>query len=191
SVTATVVFGNAVLSGPYAFSTSGRLPTHAFSARAGSFTAGGGALIGIEDTNQGGTSNIVTTQRTFTGSYSIGPDGRGTLQFCEGTSSSCPLGSSSVTAFFRIVVISPSPAHVIEFSSQATTSATTTAGGEILSQDPSVPGAGNGNLSGTYSFNFAGVSATGTEESVIGDFASNGFGSISLGGPSAPGEMDI
>jgi len=192
SVTATVIFGNKVLSGPYVFSTSGRLtPAKLFWARVGSFTAGGGALSGIEDTNQGGTSNIVTTQRTFTGSYSIGPDGRGTLQFCEGTSSSCPLGSSSVTAFFRIVVISPSQAHIIEFSSQATTSATTTAGGEILSQDPSVPGAGNGNLSGTYSFNFAGVSATGTEESVIGDFASNGFGSISLGGPSAPGEMDI
>jgi hypothetical protein len=192
SVTATVVFGNKVLSGPYVFSTSGRLtPAKLFWARVGSFTAGGGALSGIEDTNQGGTTNIVTTQRTFTGSYSIGPDGRGTLQFCEGTSSSCPLGSSSVTAFFRIVVISPSQAHIIEFSSQATTSATTTAGGEILSQDASVPGAGNGNLSGTYSFNFAGVSATGTEESVIGEFAPNGFGSISPGSPSAPGEMDI
>src|SRR4029077_5113497 len=36
SVMVTVVFGDKVLSGPYAFSTSGRLPTHAFWARVGS-----------------------------------------------------------------------------------------------------------------------------------------------------------
>ena len=193
-VTVTVVFGNAVLQGPYAFSASGRLTTKAFWARVGSFTAGGGALTGIEDTNQGGAPNTVKTQRTFTGSYSIGPDGRGTMQFCEGTSSACPLGSSSATAFFRIAVISPRQAQIIEFSSPTTASATTTAGGEILLQDPSVFAAGNGNLSGTYSFNFAGVSTSATEESAAGEFAANGFGTISAGSsvaPLAPGEIDI
>jgi hypothetical protein len=200
SVTATVIFGNAVLSGPYVFSTSGRVKnlSNAFWARAGSFTAGGGALTGIEDTNQGGSPNSVDTiatagaipvQRSFTGSYSIGPDGRGAMQFCEDTSAACPQGGPA-SAYFRIVVISPNEAQIVEFSSATATSATTTAGGEILSQDPLVS-PNDGNLSGTYSFNFTGVSTTATEESVAGDFAANGFGSISLGSSSSPGELDI
>jgi hypothetical protein len=191
SVTATVVFGNAVLSGSYVFSTSGRLTnsSNPFWARVGSFSAGAGTLTGIEDTNQGGTPNTVNTQRTFTGSYSIGPDGRGTMQFCENTSSACPQGDPA-TAYFRIVVISPSEAQIIEFSSAAPPSATTTAGGEMISQDPLVS-PNSKNLSGTYSFNFAGVSISAVEESVVGEFASNGFGSISAGGPGAPGEFDI
>ena len=194
SVPVTVVFGNAVLSGSYVFSTSGRLPnsSNAFWARVGSFTAGGGTLIGIEDTNQGGAPNTVTTQRSFTGSYSIGPDGRGTMQFCEGPGSSCPQGSGAVTAFFRVVVISPQQAQIIEYSNPSSSSATTAAGGEILSQDPLVS-PNNGNLSGTYSFNFLGVSSAATEESVVGEFAANGFGAISAGSaaPPAPGEIDI
>jgi hypothetical protein len=189
SVMAKVVFGNAVLSGHYVFSTSGRLPTNAFWARAGSFTAGGGALSGIEDTNQGGTPNLVNPQRTFTGSYSVGPDGRGTMQFCEDTSSSCPLGPSSATAYFRIVIVSPKQAQIIEFSSPASASATTTAGGEILAQDP-LAFPNSENLSGTYSFNFAGVSNGATEESVVGEFAANGFGTIGQGSSTSPGQMD-
>jgi hypothetical protein len=204
TVTATVIFGNAVLNGNYVFSTSGRLPTTGvpsgvFWARAGSFSAGNGALTGLaEDTNQGGSPNIVKTNRTFTGSYSIGPDGRGTMQFCEDTGSSCPSGSPSATAFFRIVVISPQQAQLIEFSSPTGSStagsATSTAGGEMVLQDASVSGAGNGNLSGIYSFNFSGVSSGATEESAAGVFAANGFGTISAGSgiaPFAPGEIDI
>jgi hypothetical protein len=195
SVTATVVFGDKVLSGPYVFSTSGRLTntSNAFWARVGSFTAGGGTLTGFEDTNQGGTPNTVTTQRSFTGSYSIGADGRGTMQFCEGTSSACPLGSASATTFFRLVVISPNQAQIVEYSIPPSTSATTTAGGEILSQDPLLT-PNSENLSGTYSFNFSGVSSGATEESAAGEFVSNGFGTIAAGSsvaPLAPGEMDI
>jgi hypothetical protein len=200
SVTAAVTFGNAVLSGPYVFSTSGRLPnlSNAFSARAGFFTAGGGALTGTEDTNQGGSPNTVdntsssTTPplpRNFTGSYSIGPDGRGTMQFCEGTASACPQGGPA-TSYFRIAVVSPAQAEIIE----TPPTGTTTAGGEMISQDPSVVGSGNGILSGTYSYNFSGVSTTATEETVAGDFVANGFGNISLGSvnpTTVPGEMDI
>jgi hypothetical protein len=46
------------------------------------------------------------------------------------------------------------------------------------------------NLSGTYSFNFSGVSTSATEESVAGDFAADGFGHIGAGSASAPGETD-
>ena len=195
SVTATVVFGNNALNGPdYAFSTSGRLPTNAFWARVGRFSVGGGTLSGIEDTNQGGAPNMVITQRTFTGSYFIGPDGRGTMQFCEGSGTSCPQGSPA-TAYFHIVVISPQQAQIIEFSSPTTTSATTIAEGEMIAQDPSVFNTSSGlPLAGTYSFNFAGVSTTGSEESAVGDFFANGHGTINAGSsvaPLAPGEMDI
>jgi len=189
SVMIAVNFGDKVLSGSYAFSTSGRLPTKVFWGRVGTFTAGGGALTGIEDTNQGGSPNTVTTQRKFSGSYSIGADGRGSMQFCENPGTACPLGSPA-TAYFRIVVISPNQAQIIEFSSPTTTSATTIAGGEMISQDPLVfPD--NGNLSGTYSFNFSGVSTGATEESIVGEFKADGFGNISAAGPAAPGEMDI
>jgi hypothetical protein len=193
SVTAKVVFGNAVLSGPYVFSTSGRTTTKVFWARVGSFSAGGGAILnGLEDTNQGGSPNTVQTLRTFSGSYSIGPDGRGTMQFCDGTPApaSCPSGSLSATAFFSIVVVSPQQVQIIEFSLPGKT-ATTTAGGEMISQDPSVPGAGDGNLSGTYSFNFAGVSTSATEHSILGEFAANGHTTISGGTSSTPGEIDV
>jgi len=63
----------------------------------------------------------------------------------------------------------------------------------MISQDSSVFGAGTQNLSGTYSYSFSGVSTTATEESAVGDFAANGFGSISLGSinpTTVPGEMD-
>jgi hypothetical protein len=197
STTVNVVFGNAALSGSYVFSTTGRLPTHAYWARTGSFSLGGGSLSGIEDVNQGGTPNLVTTQRSFTGSYSIGPDGRGTMQFCEGTSAACPLGSPA-TAYFNIAVFSTSQpsvnqAQMIEFSAPGSTSAFTIAGGEMLSQSQSVFSAGAGNLSGTYSFDFAGISAAGTTQSNVGDFVANGHGSIATGSTTpgtVPGEID-
>ncbi len=196
STSVTVVFGNAVLSGSYVFSTSGRLPTGAFWARTGSFSAGGGSLSGSEDTNQGGTPNTVTTTRPFTGSYSIGPDGRGTMQFCEGNNSAaCPQGSPG-TAYFKIVVASPNQAQMIEFSAPppAPASAAIIAGGEMLLQNPSVFNAGNANLSGTYSFDFAGISTGGTEQSNVGDFVANGHGNIANGSSSTPatvpGEID-
>jgi hypothetical protein len=197
SVMVNVVFGNAVLNGQYAFSTAGRTTAKTFWARVGNFSAGGGLLTGTEDTNQGGSPNKVTTQRTFSGSYSVGPDGRGTMQFCENSSSSCPLGSSSATSFFQIAVISPQQVHLIEFSSPTAPfpgSTSITAGGDMILQDPAVYSLRNQNLSGTYSFNFSGVSAAGTEESVVGEFAADGFGNVSAGSqvaPLAPGEIDI
>ncbi|HET6145061.1 MAG TPA: hypothetical protein VFE02_16245 [Candidatus Acidoferrales bacterium] len=197
TTTINVVFGNAALSGSYVFSTTGRLPTHAYWARTGSFSLGGGSLSGIEDINQGGTPNTVITQRSFTGSYSIGDDGRGTMQFCEGTSAACPLGSPA-TAYFNIAVFSTSQpsvnqAQMIEFSAPGSTSAPTIAGGEMLSQSQSVFSAGTANLSGTYSFDFSGITAAGTSQSNIGDFVANGHGSIAAGSTTpgtVAGEID-
>jgi len=192
----SIVFGSAVLSGNFVFSTSGRLPSGEFWARAGSFSAGGGTLVGnAEDTDQGGSPNVVKTGRTFTGSYSIGPDGRGTMQFCEDTRLTCTPGAA--TAFFRIVVVSPQQFELIEFSKPNTSSAAAIiAGGEMIQQDSSLLQPGNPPstlLSGAYSFNFAGISSSGSAESVVGEFSSDGFGHIAAGGasPPTPGAMDI
>jgi hypothetical protein len=189
SIPVTVVFGPSVLSGTYVFSTQGRLTSNgAFWARTGSLSAGGGTITGIsEDTNQGGSPNTVKTQRTFTGSYAVGPDGRGTMQFCEDTTSACPQGSPG-TSVFSIAVISPQQIEIIEYSPSIT------GGGEMLLQDPSVISTGNGNLSGVYSFNFSGVSTAAAEESIVGDFSANGHQTISTGStaaPVSPGELDV
>jgi hypothetical protein len=191
TATATVEYGDSVLSGAYVFSATGRLGNGAFWARAGSFSVGGGALTGSEDTNQGGTPNSVIQRRTFTGSYSVGPDGRGTMQFCENAASACPRGSGAATAFFRIVVASPNQVQMIEFSPPGATSATITASGEMVSQTSQIPLNSQQLLSGTYSFGFSGVSSAAAEESVVGEFAATGFGTITAGGANAPGEMDI
>lgn len=192
SVTVQAVFGSAVLSGQYAFSTTGRTTGKSFWARVGNLSAGGGTLSGLEDTNQGGSStNTVTSQRTFTGSYSINSDGTGTMQFCENNSTSCPTGSSAATSFFQIVVVSPQQIQIIEFSPPTSTAASIAAGGEMILQDPAVYSARNLTLSGSYSFSFLGVTGSGADESAVGEFTANGFGTISAGGASTPGEIDV
>jgi hypothetical protein len=198
-----LTFGNATLQGSFAFSTSGRVvSTNAFFARAGSFTAScpagstgctQGTLIGgIEDTNQAGT---VTQQIPFTGSYTIGADGRGTMQFCEHITTTCTSGAA--TSFFRIVVSSTQQsstqqAQMIEFSPPGSSNAVIAAGGEMDLQNQSIYSAGLTNLSGSYSFNFAGVSSGSTYEAAVGEFTANGNGNILAGAANTtPGTMDI
>ncbi len=176
-VTVTVVFGNAALQGPYAFSMKGRLTSsNGFVARAGSFTAdGSGHLIGgIEDVNPQPSS---TTQKpiSFTGAYLIGTDGRGTMQFCEPSSTAC----TAPTSQFRISMDSAQRAQIIEFDSGSTAS------GELILQDTSVFTSG---LNGTYTFIFSGLSAATTPESEVGQFTASfaaGSGAVTAG------EVDI
>jgi hypothetical protein len=187
SVTVNVTFGNAVLQGPFVFSTSGRVISgNGFFARAGSLNMGGdGTLIGnIEDyvSQTGGAKQL-----TFTGIYSIGPDGRGTMQFCENISTACT--PAAAKAFFRIVVVSPQQAQIIEFSQPNTTAALEVGSGEMDSQDASV--FGSGGLAGIYSFSFSGVSSVGTPQSDVGEFSANGHNTISAGSAITPGRIDI
>jgi hypothetical protein len=196
SVTVTDTFGNAVLQGPYAFSTSGRVISgNSFFARAGSFVAGGdGTLIGIaEDYNQVGQA-LGATQLSFTGIYSISTDGRGTMEFCENISTACT--PAAATAFFRIAVASPLQAQIIEFSKPNSSIALSVGSGEMDSQDSSV--FNNGGLSGVYSFNFSGLSSLAAPQSEVGEFDANGLGVIRAGSTNTPalsgdtpGKMDI
>jgi hypothetical protein len=187
SVTVNVTFGNAVLQGPFVFSTSGRVISgNAFFARVGSFNMGGdGTLIGnIEDyvSKTGGATQLI-----FTGIYSIGPDGRGTMQFCEGIGTACTPGAAKT--FFRIAVVSTQQAQIIEFSQPNTSAALEVGSGEMDKQDASV--FGSGGLAGIYSFNFSGLASAGTPQSEVGEFSANGHGTISAGSASTPGRIDI
>jgi hypothetical protein len=173
----TLAFGNASLQGSYAFSMSGRVTSgNTVRARAGSFTADGSGRIigGFEDINpQPGT--IAGTPIQFSGSYTIGPDGRGTMAFCEpSTSSSCSPGGQ--TSQFRIVVDSAQQAQIIDFP---TTIPLTVTSGEMDLQ-PDATSFNTGSLNGTFSFNFAGFSGA-AAESVVGEFSTNGSGSITTG----------
>lgn len=188
SVTANVTFGNRVLQGPFVFSTSGRVISgNAFFARAGSLNMGGdGTMIGnLEDyaSQSGGAKQF----NNFTGTYSVGADGRGTMQLCENISTTCT--TSVATAFFDIAVVSPQQAQIIEFSKPNTSVALQVGSGEMDSQDPSV--FSSGGLAGAYSFNFSGVSSAGTPQSEVGEFSANGHRTISAGSTITPGRIDI
>ena len=166
-----VAFGNKVMSGSYAFSTHGRLQvTNAFFARAGSFLAdGNGGLTGLEDVNpQPGT--ITSEPISFSGTYSIGPDGRGIMQFCEpATGNVCAVP----TSFFRVAVDSPQQIEIIDFQ------AGSAASGQIVAQtDTSVFNVAG--LNGGYTFSFSGISS-GSDASVVGEFVSDGKGNITSG----------
>jgi hypothetical protein len=182
-VSVAVTFGNAALQGSYAFSMAGKFTstavTNPFFLRAGSFTADGSGILsaGNEDLNQ--SSGVTTVP--FTGTYSIGPDGRGTLQFCEHTSVVCSVAATTVS--FRIVVLSPQKVQIIQFEVGATAS------GEMVSQAPSV--FNDAGLSGTYTFNFSGVSSGSAAESMVGEFFADGLGGINLKTSPQAGEMDV
>jgi len=184
SVTVTDTFGNAVLQGSYAFSTSGRqTSTSGFFSRVGSFVAdgNGGLTGGLEDVNPQ-PSGITQEPIAFSGSYSIGPDGRGTMQFCEpSNSNSC----TSPTTQFRVVVISPQQARIIDFQGGST------ANGEIDLQ-PDISVFNTSSVIGTYTFSFSGFSSATSEESAVGEFAADGLPDQTTGlAKITSGELDI
>ncbi len=161
SATATIVFSNTSLNGSYAFSFSGSDSLGGFFA-AGTFQADGNGnlLNGVEDINH---ATGVFTNVLFSGSYSVGQDGRGTAT----------ITSSQGTSNFRFVVISSNFAQLIAFGS------TDSGSGSITKQDQTafVTSALNGN----YVFGIDGFSTSGSVSSIAGRFTADGSGGISAG----------
>jgi hypothetical protein len=189
--TINLAYGNASLQGPFAFSDSGRvISTNAFFARAGSFTADGSGNLagGLETYSDNGQTGIV--RHKFLGNYNIGPDGRGTMEFCENdTSSSCAPGAAQV--FFRVAILSAQQVQIVEFSQPGSLVAQRTASGQMVLQDVTV--FKTAGLIGAYSFDFSGVSSNVAAFSTIGEFSTDGRGAISTSLPISqiPGRMDI
>ena len=190
-VTITLAYGNASMQGPFGFFDTGRvISTNAFFARAGSLIAdGSGNLVGgLETYNEVGQPGAA--RHNFLGNYTIGFDGRGTMEFCESaTSNSCAPGAAQV--FFRVAIISPQQVQIVEFSPPGSAVAPRTASGQMVLQDISV--FKQSGLIGAYSFDFSGISAPSAALSSVGEFSSDGRGAITTSAAISqiPGRMDI
>lgn len=161
SATVNLSFGSASLHGSYAFSLTGKNAAGPF-ARAGTFTADGTGGL------QGGTEDVrdatgVHPNISFTGTYSVGADGRGTLLFND----------SLTPSNFRIVLAGNTQMQIIGFDAAGA------AQGSANLSDPSTFQMSA--FSGVYVFDFTGADSSSQAFSEIGEFALNGNGSIVSG----------
>lgn len=166
-------YSTASLNGTYAFVTSGEaISSGATSAtpfsRTGSFTANGGGAItgGVYDVvNGGGVSTIASTPITIMSgsSYTVNPDGRGTLTF--------NINSNGVpsTVNFGIVLTSTSNGLMMDETASAT-QASTGSGNFILQSTASFGTA----VSGAYVFDFTGLDVNVSPASLVGQFSASG-----------------
>jgi len=147
--------------GQFAFSMSGRNASGPF-VRAGNFSADGNGTLtrGLEDVNA--ATCAATNPISFVGTYTIGVDGRGTMQFADGCT----------PATFSFVLVNNNQLQITGFDS------TGTAIGQANLQDPTFFNAGG--LNGTYVFDFSGVHGS-SPLSQIGEFTSDGLGNITNG----------
>jgi len=144
TATATIVFSNATLHGPYAFSFSGTT-NNGFIGVAGSFTADGKGNItsGLQDINSG---SGVFTSKTFTGTYAMGSDGRGDVALTWQTP------SQKIT--WKIAMASDQHGLLIRFDGVSSTNAGA-GSGSIDRQDTTA--FNTGALSGNYVINVSGA----------------------------------
>lgn len=131
--------------------------------RAGSFRAdGAGNLNSVqEDVNTAAGATTIST----TGAYTVGVDGRGTMQFNDGLT----------PASFDFVLVNSAQLQIIGFD--ATGTATGQANAQIASTFQGTPLSA---LNGTYVFDFAGVDGS-NALSQIGEFTADGAGNIKTG----------
>jgi hypothetical protein len=158
-------FSNASLSGQYAFSMTGSEICSNVSSiftRAGSFFADGSGNItnGLEDINV--CAGVETLQFTG-GRYSIGADGRGTLE----------LTNSTGTTNYSIVLSSNVAGSIVQ------TDVDSTASGSFQRQNTAA--FSNAAIAGGYVFDFNGVDVNVNPASYVGRFDADGAGSIANG----------
>ena len=147
---------NGLLSGNYAFSVRGFDPSGLFVA-AGSFMADGQGDIsgGIMDIND--TTGSFPVNQTFSGTYSIGTNGLGTMTF-----NIAQPGSGSRT--FALSMTAGGNANIIEFDDS--TGGGTRNSGVLLQQTIS-------SLTGSYAFGFAGIDSVKNRFGEAGEFTTD------------------
>jgi hypothetical protein len=159
-------FSNASLKGQYAFSMSGEDLNQAFIARVGSFFAEGNGNItqGLEDVNSVSGVNTVIFSG---GTYSIQPNGRGTLTMTNAT--------NGTSLQLSITLISDRKGFMIQTDLNATSS------GNFNLQ---APGAfSNPGIAGNYIFDVSGVDAhvPAFPISIVGQIQTDGSGNVQGG----------
>jgi hypothetical protein len=166
-------FSNIDLNGQYAFLMTGSAATGNTTGsfgRVGSFNADGAGNIkgGVEDVNFPG--QVTTAIPIMGGTYSINPDGRGTITLTFGN------GASNL--LFAVTLTSKSDGLLIDVTSNQ--NQFTSASGNFFKQNPAAfvtSGIGN-----NYVFDFAGTDPLTTfPASFIGRFNSSGNGQINSG----------
>ncbi len=175
SATIIVVNPDAALNGHYAFLFNGFDDSSGMQvATAGSFTADGFGNIasGIEDINQ---PSGIHASVTFTGTYVIGVDNRGTTTFTNS------LGGK-MTYAFAVGSLNSSgvatKARLIEFDDTTGTSGTRGSGVMRLQDTTAFS---QSSITGPYAFGFIGQAASGKRRAVAGVFTADGAGNITGG----------
>jgi hypothetical protein len=164
-------FGTSSLNGKYVFSSTGLDSSTAplFLMMVGTLTANGSGSI------TGGTVDLIgvkvgvsspAAQPITGGSYSVGTDGRGQINFDTTT------GAEAVTVTLDFVLISSSHGLVTEFDSYGTGS------GTIDLQSPIT----QSQLAGSYAFAVSGTTANGASPTAtVGAFTLDSTGAVSTG----------
>jgi hypothetical protein len=162
TATATIVFSNASLAGDYTFSYAGDDGT-GFLAIAGQFTAdpNSGTITGTEDFLDRG--NGPSTGQAVSGTYSIGPDGRGSVDL-----------TGSTGEIWQIALSSDQHALLINFNQG------NAAGSGTIDQQTSATAL----AAGRYVFQLSGLDGSGLTTGTAGTFTSFGSGTLApaLGG---------
>ncbi|HYL14207.1 MAG TPA: hypothetical protein VEV41_14285 [Terriglobales bacterium] len=154
---------NAMLNGQYAFAFSGENSNLSLIIAAGSFTADGNGHIsnGLEDVTVAGSPG---QSLTFSGTYSIGSDGRGTAL----------INTSNGTVNWQFTLLNSSHALLIRFDVGAVT-----ASGTIDKQDPTA--FSTAKVQGKYVFGLSGAGSSGGALATAGIWTMDGAGTISNG----------
>jgi len=164
STTAAVTFSNANLNGQYAFSLKGSSPNGPLVA-AGTLQADGQGHIsnGILDSNDSVTSS---PNQAFTGTYSVGPDGRGSVTV-----------TGAVSTTLNFVLTANGDGVITQFDPAAA------ATGILKKQDASTFNAGTFN--GSFAFSASGFGLDAMDNvfpmGVVGQLNANGAGVITSG----------
>jgi len=175
--TATIVFSDHSLAGPFAFSYTGN-DQSGFLAVAGSFQADGNGHItsGVEDVDS--YSAGPATQVSISGTYTVGPDGRGTASINVGSGSGAGQGSVNTWQF---VLTNYQHALLTRFDVK------TNGSGTIDQQNLNGLTTSAIALSGPYVFVVAGGDKTFYPQGIAGKFTANGAGVI----PDANAILDV
>ena len=164
--------GNALFSGQYTFLFRG-FDNNGLVAIAGTITSDGNGHIttGQEDINRNSAAGpVVINNAALSGIYTVGTDGRGTLEFLVTN----PQTGVPLTVDYRIAIDSNGNFHFFEDNSTVTTTDTINTHGEGILKP--VPGSNSGNasaftassLSGNYAFIFSGLDSAGKPEAFGG-----------------------
>jgi hypothetical protein len=172
----------ASLNGTYAFVTSGEVFTNGATfttsfARTGSFTADGAGGIkagGVYDVvNAGGSSTTSSAPIPITGgSYTVNPDGRGTLTLDVNSN-----GTPATIAFGFVLTsasngLSPASDGLM-IDETSTASQASTGSGNFIKQDTAAFQSGVSAISGSHVFDFSGLDASQAGESLVGQFVAS------------------